>query len=413
MLVSVRLIDPMLVFEFKTYGKPEQFAAIDDAVRTVQFIRNKCIRFWLDNPYVSKYDLSKQCAILAAEFPFANELNSMARQSAAERAWAAISRFYDKCKKKVAGLKGFPKFQKDNRSAEYKTTGWKLADDRKSITFTDKKGIGRLKMKGTRDLNFYQPDQIKRVRLVKRADGYYIQFCIQTDREEVIEPTHKTIGLDVGLESFYTDSLGNKVENPRFYRTGEVKMKRSQRLVSRKVKGSSNRRKARVKLARVHLKISRQRKDHAIKLARCVAASNDVIVYEDLRIKNMVKNHCLAKSINDAGWYQFRVWLEYFGKVFKRVTIAVNPAYTSQECSSCGVIVKKSLSTRTHICQCGCRLDRDHNAGINILNSGLGTAGHVGTSVLDTGNTWGDTPSTSVGENLSGQGMSRSQESPC
>jgi putative transposase len=125
----------------------------------------------------------------------------------------------------------------------------------------------------------------------------------------------------------------------------------------------------------------------------------------------MVKNHCLAKSINDAGWYQFRVWLEYFGKVFKRITIAVNPAYTSQECSSCGVIVQKSLSTRTHICQCGCKLDRDHNAGINILNSGLATVGHTGSSVLDTGNAWGDTPSTLVGENLSGQGMSRSQES--
>jgi putative transposase len=402
----------MLVFEFKTYGKPLQFAAIDDAIRTVQFIRNKCIRFWMDNLKTNKYDLSKQSAILAKEFSFADELNSTARQAATERAWTAISRFYDNCKSKLAGKKGFPQFQKDNRSVEYKVSGWKLANDRKSITFTDKKGIGRLKMKGTRDLNFYQPDQIKRVRLVKRADGYYVQFCIQVDREEVIEPTHRTIGLDVGLESFYTDSLGNKVKNPRFYRTGEKKMKRSQRLVSRKVKGSGNRRKTRIKLARVHLKISRQRKDHAIKLARCVITSNDVVVYEDLRIKNMVKNHCLAKSINDAGWYQFRVWLEYFGKVFKRITIAVNPAYTSQECSSCGVIVKKSLSTRTHVCQCGCVLDRDHNAGINILNSGLGTVGHTGTSALDVDNAWGDTPSTLVGENLSGQGMSRSQESP-
>jgi putative transposase len=97
---------------------------------------------------------------------------------------------------------------------------------------------------------------------------------------------------------------------------------------------------------------------------------------------------CLAKSINDARWYQFRVWLEYFGKVFKRVTIAVNPAYTSQECSSCGVVVKKSLSTRTHVCQCGCRLDRDHNAGINILNSGLGTVGNTGTFALDASNAW-------------------------
>jgi putative transposase len=418
----------MLVFEFRTYGKPEQFAAIDEAIRTVQFIRNKCIRLWMDNPKTNKYDLSKQSAILAREFPFADKLNSTARQAATERAWAAISRFYDNCKAKISGKQrmrdgevsspeertkqGDPKFQKDNRSVEYKVSGWKLATDRKSITFTDKKGIGRLKMKGTRDLNFYQPDQIKRVRLVKKADGYYVQFCIQVDREEVIEPTHRTIGLDVGLESFYTDSLGNKVENPRFCRTGEKMIKRSQRLVSRKVKGSGNRRKARVKLARVHLKISRQRKDHAIKLARCVITSNDVVVYEDLRIKNMVKNHCLAKSINDAGWYQFRVWLEYFGRVFKRVTIAVNPAYTTQECSSCGVVVKKSLSTRTHVCQCGCKLDRDHNAGINILNSGLATVGHTGSSVLDTGNAWGDLSSTAIGENLRQQDGSLSQESP-
>ncbi len=116
----------------------------------------------------------------------------------------------------------------------------------------------------------------------------------------------------------------------------------------------------------------------------------------------MVKNHCLAKSINDAGWYQFRVWLEYFGKVFGRITIAVNPAYTSAECSSCGLIVKKSLSTRTHVCQCGCKLDRDHNAGINILNSGLGTTGHVGTFALDASNAWGDKPSILIGENQLG-----------
>ncbi len=211
----------MLIFEFKTYGKPVQFVAIDEAIRATQFIRNKCIRFWLDHPKVSKYDLNKQCAILAAEFPFANNLNSMARQSAAERAWAAISRFYDNCKKKVSGLKGFPSFQKDNRSVEYKTSGWKLADDRKSITFTDKIGIGKLKLKGTRDLNFYQPDQIKRVRLVKRADGYYVQFCISVEREEVILPTKKTIGLDMGLNHFYTDSNGEQVENPRFYRQAE------------------------------------------------------------------------------------------------------------------------------------------------------------------------------------------------
>ena len=411
----------MLVFEFKTSGKPNQFAAIDDAIRTCQFIRNKSIRYWIDNPKASKYDLNKQCAVLAKEFPFADELNSMARQSAAERAWSAISRFYDNCKSKLAvgggtpptGKKGFPQFQQDCRSVEYKTSGWKLADNRKSITFTDKKGIGRLKLKGTRNLNFYQPDQIKRVRLVKRADGYYAQFGISVNRTEILPATGDTIGLDVGLASFYTDSNGIEVENPKFYRASEVKMKRAQRLVSRQVKGSINRRKSRTLLGRIHLKISRQRKDHAVKLARCVITSNDVVVYEDLRIKNMVKNHCLAKSISDAGWYQFRVWLETFGRIFGRITIAVNPAYTSQECSSCGVVVKKSLSTRTHACQCGYVLDRDHNAALNILTKGLSTVGHTGRSTLDVGNALGDSSSTFAGANLLEQDGSLIQESQC
>ncbi len=390
----------MLVFEYKANGKSNQFNAVDEAIRTVQFIRNKAIRLWMDGGAKSCYDLNKYCAVLAKEFPFANQLNSMARQASAERAWASIQRFYDNCKGKIAGSKGFPQFQKDNRSVEYKTSGWALSDDRKSITFTDKKGIGKLKLKGTKDLNFYQPDQIKRVRLVKRADGYYVQFCISVDRTEILPATGNTIGLDVGLKSFYTDSNGLEVENPKFYHAVEVKMKRAQRLVSRKIKGSSNRIKSRIKLGKIHLKISRQRKDHAVKLARCVIRSNDLVAYEDLRVRNMVKNHCLAKSISDAGWYQFRVWLETFGRIFGRVTVAVEPRLTSQECSSCGVIVKKSLSTRTHACQCGCVLDRDHNAALNILTKAMGTAGHVGTSILDIGIAQGDSSSTIAGANL-------------
>lgn len=393
----------MLVFEFKAYGKSNQFTAVDEAIRTAKFVRNSCIRYWMDNKKVDKYDLNKYCAVLARDFSFADELNSMARQASAERAWSSISRFYDNCKKGVAGKKGYPQFQKDCRSVEYKSTGWKLADDRKSINFTDKKGIGRLKLKGTRDLHFYQISQIKRVRLVKRADGVYVQFCIDIDRKENIAPSGNTIGLDIGLKEYYTDSKGITVENPRFLRKGEKVLKRCQRRVSRKVKGSNNRDKARRILGKRHLKISRQRKDHAMKLARCVISSNDVIAYEDLRIKNLVKNHCLAKSINDASWYQFRVWLEYFGKVFEKITVAVNPQYTSQECSSCGVIVKKTLSTRTHVCKCGCVMDRDKNAARNILSRGLGTVGHTGTFALDASNALGESISTLAGEILSQQ----------
>lgn len=403
----------MLVLEFKAYGKSTQFSAIDEAIRTVQFIRNKALRFWMDGHAKSCFDLNKYCAVLAKEFPFASELNSQARQSAAERAWSAISRFFENCKKQVFGQKGYPQFQKNNRSVEYKSTGWKLADDRKSITFTDKKNIGRLKLKGTRDLLFYQPDQIKRVRLVRRADGYYVQFCVQVDRSEIIELSGNAIGLDVGLNDFYTDSNNQTAENPRFLRQGTRRLRQAQRRVSKRVKGSKNRGKARQILGLRHLKISRQRKDHAVKLARSVIRSHDLVAYEDLRIKNMVKNHCLAKSINDASWYQFRGWLEYFGKVFGKITIAVLPHGTSQQCSQCGVVVKKSLSTRTHACQCGCELDRDHNAARNILSRGLSMVGHTGTWLLDSRNASGEMTATQVGAILPEQVASLREESLC
>jgi len=217
---------------------------------------------------------------------------------------------------------------------------------------------------GTWDLGYFQESDIKRVRLIRRADGYYCQFVLSCDVKEDVKPSGKCIGLDVGLASFYTDHNGNKVDNLQFLRKSEKRLKRLQRRLSKKKKGSKNRQKARQRLAKAHLKVSRQRKDFAVKLARCVVHSNDVIAYEDLRVKNLVKNHCLAKSINDAAWYQFREWIEYFGVKFGKITIAVSPNYTSQNCSNCGETVKKSLSTRTHQCKCGCVLDRDENAAI-------------------------------------------------
>ena len=116
----------------------------------------------MDNKGVEKKDLSALCAVLAKEFSWAKSLNSMARQASAERAWQAIARFYDNCKKKKPGKKGFPRFKKNTRSVEYKTSGWKLSDDRKTITFTDGFEAGSFEMWGTRDLNFYQISQIKR-----------------------------------------------------------------------------------------------------------------------------------------------------------------------------------------------------------------------------------------------------------
>lgn len=124
------------------------------------------------------------------------------------------------------------------------------------------------------------------------------------------------------------------------------------------------------------MQVSRQRKDFVVKTARALVQTNSLVVYEDLQVKNMVKNHNLAKSISDASWSMFTSWIDHYVKVFGSHAVAVAPHYTSQECSSCGAVVKKSLSTRTHRCKCGCELHRDHNAAINILNRGLNTLGH-------------------------------------
>jgi putative transposase len=251
----------MVILEFKLKGTSRQYQALDEAIRTTQFIRNKCVRLWQDTPGTTPADLNKYCHVLAQEYAFVRRLNSMARQAAAERAAAAITRFYKRCKDKKPGKKGYPRFQKDCRSAEYKTSGWKLDELRRHLTVTDGLGLGTFTLHGTRDLLGYALRAIKRVRLVRRADGYYAQFAVDAERHVTVEPTGKAVGIDLGLTTFYTDSEGEDKENPRLLRRSERALKRLGRKVSRKVKGSQNRAKARIKLARKHLQVQRQRRD--------------------------------------------------------------------------------------------------------------------------------------------------------
>jgi putative transposase len=366
----------VIIYESKLEGTHRQYERLDGAIRTGRFVRNSIIRAWIDNQIKSRNDAYKYCKVLAdnLEFPWANQLNSMARQAHAERAWASVERFYRNCQAKTPSKKGFPKFRKYQvrDSVEYKTSGWKLSEDRRYLTFTDGFKAGSFKLWGSRDLHYYQLEQIKRVRVVRRHDGYYAQFLIDHKREENKELTGKQVGLDVGLNHFYTDNRGEKIDNPRFLRKDERKIKRLQRRLSKTDKGSKNRSKARNKLGRAHLKVSRRRNDWVCKLAQRVIRSNDLVAIENLKVRNMVKNHCLAKSISDAAWYRFREWLEYFSQVYGVPVIAVNPSYTSQNCSNCGHKVVKTLSTRTHKCpHCGYVADRDENAATNILKAAL------------------------------------------
>jgi putative transposase len=332
---------------------------------------------------VKPYDLNRFCAVLAREYDFTRKLNSQARQAAAERAAAAITRFYTHCREKKPGKKGYPHFQHDCRSVEYKQTGWRLDATGTHLTLLDGHQAGTFKLQGTQDVRVYGHEQVKRVRILRRADGYYTQFIIDAERRQAVAATGQTVGIDLGLSHFSTDSVGEVVANPRHLRKSEQALKRLQRRVSHKAKGGKNRARARGRLARKHLKVSRQRRDFAVKAARALVMSNDVIAYENLRVAHLLKNRHLAKSISDAGWRQFLHWLDYLAHVYGKVAVGVPPQYTSQDCSGCGKRVQKALSERTHVCPaCGLVLDRDHNAALNILALGLRrlaetTAGHA------------------------------------
>jgi len=273
-------------------------------------------------------------------------------------------------------------------------TGWTLEADGRHIRFTDGHGIGRLCLIGTRSIETFPAEQIKRVRLLRRADGYYAQFCVQAERPIAHTATGKQLGIDVGLAAFVTDSDGKAAPNPRYLRAAEPNLKRLHRRVSRKPKGSKNRQKARKRLARAYLQVSRQREDHARKLAGTLISSCDWIAFEDLQVRALVKNRSLAKSISDAGWARFRWWVEHYARLHSIVAVAVPPQWTSQDCSGCGARVRISLSVRTHRCpHCGLVLDRDHNAAVNILQASYSIsriAGHAGTGGGNPANAWGE-----------------------
>ena len=380
--------------EYKAVINKPQGTAINEAIRTSQFVRNKVLRYWMDNRGVGKKELYRYNTQLRDEFKFVKDLNSHACQASVENVERAINRFFDNCNSCKPGKKGYPKFKKYSRSVEYKQSGWKLHPTKRRITFTDKKGIGILRLLGKWNIHTFDKKLIKRVRIVKRADGFYVQFCVKVDNTQTAPQTSNEVGIDVGLEYFYSDSNGNHEENPRFLRKAEKDIKRSQRQIYKKISCSSGRRKARGVYARKHLRVTRQRNEHAKRVARNLCLANAMVVLEDLNVRGLVKNHKLAKSIVDASWYLFREWLEYFGSKFGREIIAVPPHYTSQECSNCGVRTQKSLSTRPHSCShCGHTEPRDINAARVILSRANGRGGHPRT------NASGVVVPTSVGSN--------------
>jgi putative transposase len=347
--------------------------AMDEAIRTTQFIRNKARRLWMEGRGSGQHDLQARCAHLAKDFPFAARLNSMARQAAADRAWQAIARFYDNGRNHQPGKKGSPRFPKDTRSVEDQTSGGKLEPDGKRRPLTDEHGSGPMRLLGKKGaIESFPVTQIKRVRLLQRADGDSVQVALQTHRQIDHAPTGQPRGIDGGRQSFYTDSDGNTLDPPPSLPKAEAKLKHLHRRVSRTIKRSKNRKQASKRLATGSLKVRRQRQDFAGKAASALVNSRDVLASADFTIASLVKNHQLAKSSSDASWGHFLSWVRYSGGLPGLPVGAVAPRSTTPECSEGGFRVKKTLSMRTHLCpECGLVLDRDWNAALNSLVAAL------------------------------------------
>lgn len=257
---------------------------------------------------------------------------------------------------------GYPRFRGKNRydSFTYPQYGFKLEGGRVSLS-----KIGSVRVFQHREIEGI----IKTCTIKKEIEQWYVIFTVEIERQIEQIPIKTAIGIDVGLKSLITLSNGEQIEPPKFLRLSEHKLIQEQKRLSRKKKGSKNRNKQRIKVAKVHRKIKNQRKDFAHKTSRMLVNRFDMIVFEKLNIRGMIQNHHLAKSIADAGWYQLQNFTaykaEYAGKWVK-FCIANK---TSQECHICGNIEHITLADRTfHCSRCGNIKDRDVNASINIKN---------------------------------------------
>ncbi|MFQ5796539.1 MAG: RNA-guided endonuclease InsQ/TnpB family protein [Candidatus Bipolaricaulia bacterium] len=318
---------------------------------------------------ISYFSQANQLSAIKQDLPEYQDVGSQVLQDVLRRLDKAFKAFFRRVQN--GENPGYPRFKGKNRYHSFiypSESGWKLNGNKLKLN-----KIGTLKLRLHRPIK----GQIKTVTILRKAGKWYVCFSVILPKPEPLPKTGKQVGIDVGLESFATLSDGTKVENPRWHRQAEHKLKQTHQKVSKRRKGSKRRAKAVRQLQRAHAKVSNQRRDFHHKLARKLVQSHDLIAFESLNINDMVRNPYLAKSIADAGWGNFLRLLNYKAEEAGREVIAVNPQLTSQLCSGCGERVDKGLSQRWHACpHCGLSVHRDHNSAQNILQ--WGTTGRGG-----------------------------------
>jgi putative transposase len=361
-------------YKFRIYPTKSQRTKMEQTLDLCRWTYNKTLEIrknaWEnEGKSLSKYETNNLLPEWKADKPELKDVFSQVLQNVHERVDLALKAFLRRVK---AGEKpGYPRFRGRGRydSFTYPQKGFKIDSGKLYLS-----KIGNIK------INLHRPieGKIKRLTVRRAATGKWYA-CFSVEIEDQPKPPWKDgslVGIDVGLESFATLSNGEKISNPRFFREEEHELARAQRKLSKAPKGTPDRKKALKVVQRVHERISNRRTDFAHQISHRLVDQFGFIAFEDLNIQNMLKNHCLAKSISDVAWGMLVKATESKAVYAGSKVVLVDPRNTSQMCSRCGLIVKKDLSERVHRChECGLSMDRDLNAAINILRLGLQSVG--------------------------------------
>jgi putative transposase len=358
----------LATFKYRLYPSKNQERLLAQTLETCRRWYNVCLaerkEAWeTEQRSVGKFEQLAKVKTYRKGNPFAGQVHSHVLQVVTADLDKAFQAFFRRVK--AGETPGYPRFRGRDRFDSWGLkeygNGFKLDGRRLKLS-----GIGRVAVRWHRPI----AGQIKTVRIRRQAGKWYACFACEVEAQP-LPPTGQEIGVDVGLASLLTTSDGEHVENPKWYRAEQARLRVLQRRVSRRKKGGANRRKAVRALQRQHDHIANQRGDFIKKVVHRLITRYDRIAIEDLQIVNMAQNRHLSKSILDAGWGYFRLQLAFKAAWAGKTVVAVPPAYTSKTCSGCGSIFENlTLADRWVRCECGLSLDRDENAARNLLRLG-------------------------------------------